>query len=102
MQGVGRACCKTQFYFWAFRKNMNPQNILTTASGMLETFGENAKFMVAEHIDRALEVGDAAAHDEWCLIGKAIALMSMPRGENLAAPAKPKAAPVVHRKFKAA
>ena len=81
---------------------MDPQKILTTASGMLETFGENAKFMVAEHIDQALQAGDAAAHDEWCMIGKAIALMSMPRGE--AAPAKPKAksAPVVHRKFRAA
>ena len=87
---------------WAFRKNMDPHNILTTASGMLETYGENAKFMVAEHIDQALQAGDAAAHDEWCLIGKAIALMSMPRGENLAAKAKPKAAPVVHRKFRAA
>jgi hypothetical protein len=83
------------------QKNMDPQNILTTASSMLETYGENAKFMVAEHIDRALEAGDGAAHDEWCLIGKAIALMSMPRGENLAAKAKPKATPVV-RKFKAA
>ena len=81
---------------------MDPQNILATASSMLETYGENAKFMVAEHIDRALEAGDGVAHDEWCLIGKAIALMSMPRGENLATKAKPKVTPVIHRKFRAA
>jgi hypothetical protein len=84
------------------QKNMDPQNILTTASSMLETHGENAKFMVAEHIDRALEAGDGAAHDEWCLIGKAIALMSMPRAETPAAKAAPKVAPVIHRKFRAA
>ena len=81
---------------------MDPQKILTTASGMLETFGENAKFMVAEHIDQAMQAGDAAAHDEWCLIGKAIALMSIPRSEAPATKVKPKSAPVVHRKFRAA
>ena len=81
---------------------MDPQNILTTASSMLETFGENAKFMVAERIDQAMQAGDAVAHDEWCLIGKAIALMSMPRGEAPAAKSKAKPAPVVHRKFRAA
>ena len=81
---------------------MDPQNILTTASSMLETFGENAKFMVAERIDQAMQAGDAAAHDEWCLIGKAIALMSMPRGEVPAAKPKAKPATVVHRKFRAA
>ncbi|MGZ5929095.1 MAG: hypothetical protein ACXWLX_07750 [Rhizomicrobium sp.] len=81
---------------------MDPQNILTTASSMLEAFGENAKFMVAERIDQAMQAGDAAAHDEWCLIGKAIALMSMPRGEAPAVKPKAKPAPVVHRKFRAA
>jgi hypothetical protein len=81
---------------------MDPANILTTASGMLETYGENAKFMVADHIDQALQAGDAAAHDEWCLIGKALALMSMPRGEAPAAKVKPTSVPTVHRKFKTA
>jgi len=58
--------------------------------------------MVAERIDQAMQAGDAVAHDEWCLIGKAIALMSMPRGEAPAAKPKAKPAPVVHRKFRAA
>lgn len=80
---------------------MDPQNILTTASSMLESYGENAKFMVAERIDQALLAGDGAAHDEWCLIGKAIALMSLPRAETVATKVKPEATPVV-RKFKAA
>ena len=68
---------------------MNSTKILATASEMLEAHGDNAKFLVADHIDQALLNGDAAAHDEWCMIGKAIALMSVPRPEAKPAESNP-------------
>lgn len=81
---------------------MDSSMILTTASSMLETFGDNAKFMAAERMDQAMADGDGAAYDEWQLIGKAIALMSMPRDETIATKIVPEVTPVVHRKFRAA
>jgi hypothetical protein len=80
--------------------------ILNTASSMLETFGDKAKFHIAEEMDRAMEAGDGAAYDQWCLVAKAVELMAMTRQE--AAAAKPetaekpgKAAPAL-RTFRAA
>ena len=61
--------------------------ILNTASSMLETFGDKAKFHIAEEMDRAMEAGDGTAYDQWCLVAKAVELMAMTRQE--AATAKP-------------
>jgi hypothetical protein len=80
--------------------------ILNTASSMLETFGENAKFHIAEEMDRAMEAGDGAAYDQWCLVAKAVELMTMTRKENAAAkPEKTEKAdktPTIGRTFRAA
>jgi len=38
---------------------MDGTAILNTASSMLETYGDGAKFHIAEQMDRALESGDA-------------------------------------------
>ncbi len=53
--------------------------ILTTAAELVAAHGDNAKFLAAERIDQALANGDGAAHDRWCLIGKAVALMILTR-----------------------
>ena len=81
---------------------MDSSMILTTASSMLETFGDNAKFMAAERMDQAMADGDGGAYDEWQLIGKAIALMSMPRAESLAVKIKPAVTGTIVRKSAAA
>jgi hypothetical protein len=51
--------------------------ILSTAAELVAAHGGNAKFLVAERIDQALANSDGEAHDRWCLIGKAVALMIM-------------------------
>jgi hypothetical protein len=84
----GRAYCNHAAHR-AIQTHMNSAKILTTASEMLEAYGDSAKFVAAEHIDRALQDGDGAAHDQWCMIGKAIALMSVPRPDAKAAGSKP-------------
>jgi hypothetical protein len=55
--------------------------ILSSAAELVAAHGDNAKFLVAERVDQALAHGDGEAHDRWCLIGKAVALMLMPRAE---------------------
>jgi hypothetical protein len=84
----GRAYCDHAAHR-ANQTHMNSAKILTTASEMLETYGDSAKFVVAEHIDQALQDGDGAAHDQWCMIGKAVALMSVPRPDARPAGSKP-------------
>jgi len=81
---------------------MNGTAILNTASNLIETYGDGAKFHIAEQMDRALESGDGATYDHLALVAKAVALMSMTRQE--AAQAKPEkvAAPQPLRAFKAA
>jgi hypothetical protein len=76
--------------------------ILNTASQMVEAYGENAKFHIAEQMDRALESGDGAAYDHLGMVAKAISLMTMARQE--AATIKPAkvATPAIRRTFKAA
>jgi hypothetical protein len=76
--------------------------ILNTASSMLETYGDSAKFHVAAEMDRALETGDGAAYDQLCLVAKAISLMSMTRQEAAAIKPAKVATPVISRTFKAA
>jgi hypothetical protein len=75
---------------------------LNTASSMLETYGDSAKFHVAAEMDRALETGDGAAYDQLCLVAKAISLMSMTRQEAAAIKPAKVATPVISRRFKAA
>jgi hypothetical protein len=81
---------------------MNGTAILNTASNLIETYGDGAKFHIAEQMDRALESGDGTTYDHLALVAKAVALMTMTRQE--AAAAKPeKAAPApVLRTFRAA
>lgn len=81
---------------------MNGTAILNTASSMIETYGDGAKFHIAEQMDRALEAGDGATYDHLALVAKAITLMTMTRQEAAAAkPEKAAAAPVL-RTFRAA
>lgn len=81
---------------------MNGTEILTTASRMLETHGVNAKFLIAQKMDDAMVAGDGQAYDDWCMIAKAVNLMSQTR--DVAKQVKPETmAPViVPRAFKAA
>ncbi len=69
---------------------------------MLETYGDGAKFHIAEQMDRALEAGDGATYDRLSLVAKAIALMTMTRQEAAQAAKPEKAAPAPLRAFKAA
>jgi hypothetical protein len=80
---------------------MDGTAILNTASSLLETYGDGAKFHIAEQMDRALEAGDGANYDRLTMVAKAIALMTMTRQE--AATVKPEKTPVpVLRTFRAA
>ena len=65
---------------------MDGTKILNTASSMLETHGESAKFLIAQKMDDALLAGDGEAYDDWCMIAKAMNLMSMARKEAAARP----------------
>ena len=97
------ACCSTQLI--GHQKKMDGTVILNTASSMLETYGESAKFHIAAQIDRALEAeeGDGARYDgELCLVAKAISLMTMTRQEAAAAKPAKVATPVISRAFRAA
>jgi len=79
---------------------MDGTQILNTASSMLETHGENAKFLIAQKMDDAMLAGDGQAYDDWCMIAKAMSLMTMARKE---AAARPKTVePVMPAAFKAA
>jgi hypothetical protein len=79
---------------------MNGTKILATASSILETYGDNAKFHIAEQMDQAMQAGDGASYDEWAMVAKAVVLMGMPRAE--AAKAEPDVADAIRRSFKAA
>lgn len=79
---------------------MDGTKILATASSILESYGDNAKFHIAEQMDQAMQAGDGAAYDEWAMVAKAVVLMSMPRAE--AAKEKPDVADAIRRSFKAA
>lgn len=65
---------------------MDGTQILKTASGMLETHGETAKFLIAQKMDDAMLAGDGQGYDDWCMVAKAMTLMSMARKEAVARP----------------
>ncbi len=79
---------------------MDGTTILTTASSLLETHGENAKFHIAQKMDDAMLTGDGKAYDDWCMVAKAVNLMTLTRVEAKAA--KPEPMPLAARTFKAA
>ena len=83
-------------------KTMNGTAILNTASSMLETYGDGAKFHIAEQMDRALEAGDGTTYDQLALVAKAVALMTMTRQEAAAAKKPEKVPAPVLRTFRAA
>ena len=76
-----------------FRTQMDGTAILNTASSLLEAYGENAKFHVAEQIDFALQSDDAAGYDHWCMVAKAVSLMTMARTETAVKKPEPVATP---------
>lgn len=78
--------------FKGTNNTMDSAALLSTASELVETYGQNARFHVAERMDQAMAAGDGQAYDEWAMIAKAVVLMSMPRAE---APAKVKPATVL-------
>ena len=84
-----------------FRTQMDGTAILNTASSLLEAYGENAKFHVAEQIDFALQSDNAAEYDHWCMVAKAISLMTMARTEAVKKP-EPVATPVIAPTLKVA
>ena len=79
---------------------MDGTKILNTASSMLETHGESAQFLIAQKMDDALLAGDGEAYDDWCMIAKAMNLMTMARKEAAARPKKVE--PILPAAFKAA
>lgn len=64
------------------------KNPLTIASEMIEQFGSHAELLAGEHIDAALQIDDREGYEEWCLVAKAIALLTRHHPEP--AKAKPK------------
>jgi hypothetical protein len=81
---------------------MDGTAILNTASDLLEAYGENAKFHIAEQIDFALQSDDGAGYDHWCMVAKAVSLMSMARTEASVARPEPVATPAVTPTLKVA
>ena len=65
---------------------MDGTQILNTASSMLETHGESAKFLIAQKMDDAMLAGDGQAYDDWCMVAKAMSLMMTARKEAAARP----------------
>ncbi len=80
---------------------MDGTQILNTASSMLETHGEHAKFLIAQKMDDAMLAGDGQAYDDWGMIAKAMSLMTMARKEAVAKPVK-KTEVIMPAAFKAA
>ena len=79
---------------------MDGTQILNTASSMLEAHGETAKFLIAQKMDDALLANDGQAYDDWCMVAKALSLMTTARKEAAARPKTVK--PVSLGAFKAA
>lgn len=67
------------------------KNPLTLASEMIEQFGTHAELLATDRMDAALRADDRESYDEWCLVAKAIALLTRHHPEP--AKAKPKAKP---------
>jgi hypothetical protein len=56
------------------------QTPLDIATRLIEDFGDRAKFMVDERVDMALQSEDPTAFQDWCLVAKAVALLTRPNG----------------------
>ena len=52
---------------------------------MIASFGAKAEFLAGDRLDTALLAGDAEAYDKWCLVAKAIALMTRHNSTSVAA-----------------
>jgi hypothetical protein len=66
------------------------KNPLTTASEMIGQFGDKAELLAGDRMDAALQADDRESYDEWCLVAKAIALLTRHHPEPANAKAKPK------------
>lgn len=55
------------------------QTPLDVAARMIEEFGEQAKFLVDERVDMALQSEDATEFENWTLVAKALALLTQPK-----------------------
>jgi hypothetical protein len=65
---------------------------LTIASEMIEQHGDRAELLAADQMDAALLSGDSEKFNEWCLVGKAIALFSR-QNQPVNAPTLPRKNP---------
>jgi hypothetical protein len=52
------------------------KNPLTLASEMIEEFGPSAELIAGDNMDAALQVDNSVSFEEWCLVAKAIALLT--------------------------
>lgn len=68
------------------------KNPLTIASDMIAELGDKAEFVAGEQMDAALLADDREGFDEWCLVAKAIALLTRHNPEPAPAKRKPKVA----------
>jgi hypothetical protein len=53
---------------------------LDIATRLIEDFGDRAKFLVDERVDMALQSEDPTGFQDWCLVAKAVALLTQPNG----------------------
>lgn len=67
------------------------KNPLTLASEMIEQFGQHAEMLAADNMDAALQTGDGESYDHWCLVAKAIALLTRHHPEPVKTKTKRKA-----------
>jgi hypothetical protein len=54
------------------------QTPLDIATRLIVDFGDRAKFLVDERVDMALQSEDPTGFQDWCLVAKAVALLSQP------------------------
>lgn len=67
------------------------KNPLTMASEMIAEFGDKAELVAGDQMDAALQADDREGYDTWCLVGKAIALLTRHHPEPATTKTKPKA-----------
>ena len=73
---------------WNIPVRKNPLNL---ASEMIEQFGEQAELLAAQRMDAALQADNGESYDEWCLVAKAIALLTRHHPEPVKTKSKRKA-----------
>lgn len=52
------------------------KNPLTLASELIEEYGTSAELVAGDQMDAALQVDNSESFEEWCLVAKAIALLT--------------------------